>query len=314
MTEQLPQVIHTYQNHTLDSTRWQGYQPRSGDIVIATSYKSGTTWMQEIVRQLIFLGQDVPERDGVGLWQISPWIEHRAAPLDMVLGALEAQQHRRFIKTHLALDGLPFFSQVKYIVVGRDARDVAMSMWNHYAEFVDAVFEGTNNLPDRVGEPFPLPPQDIHSFWRDWMSRGWFPWECEGYPFWGNLHHTQSWWNYRHLPNILFVHYNDLKSDLPNEIGRIANFLEIPLAADILSTIMPSISLEVMREREARLNEGMNGWKNGAQTFFFKGTNGRWHDVLSAEELLLYEEKATRVLASDCRAWLERGRRAISTN
>lgn len=311
MTTPLPQVIHTYQNHTLDSSRWQHYQPRADDIVIATSYKSGTTWMQEIVRQLIFCGQDVPERDAVGLWQISPWLDHCAAPLDTVLDTLEAQQHRRFIKTHLALDGLPFFPQVKYIVVGRDARDVAMSMWNHYAEFVDAVFEGTNSRPDRVGDPFPNPPQDIHTFWRDWMGRGWFPWECEGYPFWGNLHHTQSWWNYRRLPNILFVHYHDLKSDLASEIGRIADFLAIPLTTDALPAILQALTLDVMREREGRLNEGMNGWKNGAQTFFFKGTNGRWQDVLSAEELQLYTEKAARVLTPDCRAWLEQGRRAL---
>ena len=195
MTTHLPQVIHTYQNHTLDSTRWQGYQPRADDIIISTSIKSGTTWTQEIVRQLIFLGQETPERDATGLWQISPWLDQRGHPLDEVINRLEAQQHRRFIKTHLALDGLPYFPQVNYIVVARDARDVAMSLWNHYAGFIDAVFEGANSLPNRVGDPFPLPPQDIHTFWRDWLSRGWFPWESEGYPFWGNLHHTQSWWN-----------------------------------------------------------------------------------------------------------------------
>ena len=42
------------------------------------------------------------------------------------------------------------------------------------------------------------------------------------------MHHIQSWWNYRHLPNILFVHYNDLKENLTGEIRRIADFLAIP--------------------------------------------------------------------------------------
>ena len=102
MTTDLPQVINTYQNHTLDSRRWQGYQPRPDDIIIATSYKSGTTWTQEIVRQLIFLGQDTPERDATGLWQISPWLDHRATPLDTVLQALEAQPHRRAVVARLA--------------------------------------------------------------------------------------------------------------------------------------------------------------------------------------------------------------------
>ncbi len=139
MATQLPQVTRTYQNYVLDSTRWQHYQPRADDIVISTPPKSGTTWTQEIVRQLVFCGQsDAPERDSLALRQVSPWLDHRRFPLDETLNRLEAQQHRRFIKTHLPLDGLPFLPQVKYIVVGRDARDTAMSMWNHYTEFVAA--------------------------------------------------------------------------------------------------------------------------------------------------------------------------------
>ena len=309
MTEQLPQVTHTYQNHILNSTRWQYFQPRADDIVIATSIKSGTTWMQEIVRQLIFSGQPAAsERDDTALWQVSPWLEWRMIPSAVMLGQLEAQQHRRFIKCHLPLDGLPFFPQVKYIVVGRDTRDVAMSLWNHYAEFNDGVFEGTNGVPERVGDPFPLPPPDIHHFWQDWISRGWFAWESEGYPFWGNLHHTQSWWAYRHLPNILFVHYNDLKAELVGEIRRIADFLTVSLADDALPQIVQAVSLDAMREREGRLDEGMKmSWKEGAKTFFFKGTNGRWQEVLSGEELRLYDEKAAQVLTPECRAWLEQG-------
>ena len=106
-----------------------------------------------------------------------------AFPLDEVLNRLEAQQHRRFIKSHLPLDGLPCFPQVKYIIVGRDARDVAMSMWNHYSEFVDTVYERSRHLPAGHGEPLPPPPSDIHAFWRNWITRGSFAWTSEGYPF-----------------------------------------------------------------------------------------------------------------------------------
>jgi aryl sulfotransferase len=308
MTEQLPQVIHTYQSHILDSTRWQCYEPRADDIIIATPPKSGTTWMQEIVRQLVFLGQDIPERDAMGLWQVSLWLEQRLAPLDVVLRQLEAQQHRRFMKTHLPLDGLPYFPQVKYIIVGRDARDVAMSLWNHYSEFTDEQLERFNNTPGRVGDPV-SPPDDIHAFWRTWITRGRFAWESEGYPVQGNLHHIQTWWNYRHLPNILFVHYSDLKANLAGEIRRIADFLAIPLTDAVLPPIMQSVSLDAMREREDRLDSRMKEiFKEGAKTFFFKGTNGRWKDVLSAEELALYDAKAAQVLTPDCRAWLEQGR------
>ncbi|MEZ4682868.1 MAG: sulfotransferase domain-containing protein [Caldilineaceae bacterium] len=302
MTTQLPQVIHTYQNHALDSTRWQHYQPRADDIIIATSYKSGTTWMQEIVRQLIFCGQDVQERDDIGLLQLSPWFERRKLPLDTLLTEFEAQNHRRFIKTHLALDGLPYFPQVSYIVVGRDARDVAMSLWNHYSGNKDENFVVSTNPSVREEDHMPPPPRDIHIFWQMWISHGVFAWEREGFPYWGNLHHSQTWWNYRHLPNILFVHYSDLKRDLTGEIRRIADFLAIPLADEWLPAILEAVSLDAMRLRSERLDSAvMGGFKEGAKTFFFKGTNGRWKDVLTAEELALYEQKATEVLTPDCR-------------
>ncbi|MEZ4869390.1 MAG: sulfotransferase domain-containing protein [Caldilineaceae bacterium] len=312
MAEQRPQVIHTYQNHVLDSTRWQQYQPRTDDIIISTPPKSGTTWTQEIVRQLIFAGQSGSERGDSALWQVSPWLDHRGFPLDDLLRKLEAQQHRRFIKSHLALDGLPFFPQVKYIIVGRDARDVAMSLWNHYTGFTDAVFEGMKRRFEREEDRLPVPPPDIHAFWHAWITRGRFPWESEGYPFQGTLHHIKTWWEFRHLPNIFFVHYNDLKNNLAGEVRRIADILEIPLTDDMLPSILDAVTLEAMREREGRLDEGIrNSWKEGAKTFFFKGTNGRWKDVLSAEELALYDAKATQVLTPDCRAWLEQGRVAF---
>ena len=52
----------------------------------------------------------------------------------------------------------------------------------------------------------------------------------------------------------------------------------------------------------------MRIFKDGAKSFFYKGTNGRWRDVLSEEELALYDQAAKRVLTPDCRQWLENGR------
>ena len=47
--------------------------------------------------------------------------------------------------------------------------------------------------------------------------------------------------------------------------------------------------------------------------FFYKGTNGRWREVLTAAELAMYEEKAAQVLTPACRAWLEQGRVALDS-
>ncbi len=309
MTESLPSVVHTYQNHALDSTRWRCYQPRAGDVVISTSPKSGTTWTLEIVCQLLLPGQSASERNDTAPAKAAVWFEPRWSPLDESINQLEAQQHRRCIQSHLALDGLPFFPQVQYIVVGRDARDVFMSLWNHHANFTPAFLDLINSIPDRVGDPMPAAPDDIHEFWHDWITRGWFDWEREGYPYWGNLHHTDTWWAYRHLPNILFVHYNDLLADTEGEIRRIAAFLNIPLEEDALPAILQAVTLNAMRDRAIRA-EGSQplAFAEGSKTFFFKGTNGRWKDVLTDEELALYDQKAAQVLTPECRAWLEQGR------
>lgn len=124
----LPELVHTYQNHTLDSTRWNCYKPRPADIVISTSLKSGTTWTMEIVRQLIFLGQDVPQRHKMQLGELAPWLDNRWGPIDQEIALLEGQQHRRFMKSHLPLDGLPFYPQVQYIVIGRDPRRLHVAL------------------------------------------------------------------------------------------------------------------------------------------------------------------------------------------
>ena len=112
----LPQRTHVYQNHHLDSTRWDAIALRPDDIVITTAYKAGTTWMQTIVGHLIFWGREFPEV----LLKASPWLDMRILPLDEIRAELDAQQHRRFIKTHLPLDGLPYREDLRYIMIGRD--------------------------------------------------------------------------------------------------------------------------------------------------------------------------------------------------
>ncbi|MEM7531160.1 MAG: sulfotransferase domain-containing protein [Chloroflexota bacterium] len=182
-SDQQPQVTRVYQNHHMDSARWEAYSPRNDDIVISTSIKSGTTWVQVIVRELIVHGLDnheahMSERIPLPDKASSFWLN---AVFSREIGALyetlEAQTHRRFIKTHVPLDGLPFYPQVKYLVVGRDARDVFMSLWNHYANYREGFYKKINDAPDLVGEPCPRCPEDVHVFWQSWISQGWFEWE-----------------------------------------------------------------------------------------------------------------------------------------
>src|SRR5215510_8555347 len=123
-----PKVYKTWH---LDSTRWDYYQPRDGDIVIATYAKCGSTWMRRIVSLLIFQS---PEPRA--LPQISPWIDCRFLDsVEVMQEMLEGQRHRRFLKSHLSFDSLPHYDQVRYIHVARDGRDAGMSYFNHWSSF-----------------------------------------------------------------------------------------------------------------------------------------------------------------------------------
>jgi aryl sulfotransferase len=212
----VPKKTRDIQNHHMDSTVWDRFKMRDDDIVLATYAKSGTTWMQQILAQLIFNGE--PPMDTSAL---SPWVDLRIMPPEAI-AALEHQPHRRFLKTHLPLDALVFSPKAKYIYVGRDGRDVVWSLYNHHANANEMWYGALNNTPGRVGPPIEPPPESIHQYYRDWFEK-------DGYPFWSYWENVRTWWAARDLPNVMLIHFNELKRDLPRSIKNIARFLDIPV-------------------------------------------------------------------------------------
>jgi aryl sulfotransferase len=304
MADLVPQRTREYLNHHLDSTRWDGLVPRDDDIVVTTAYKAGTTWTQRIVAALV-LGSGP-----VNLMETSPWVDARFhGPVEFTLANLEAQRHRRFMKSHLAADGIRFLPQAKYLVVGRDTRDVFMSLWNHYSGYTDVAFALFND-EDRPGAEFPRPPTGPRELWARWIREGWFEWEPDGWPFWSHHHHLTTWWEVRNAPNVMFVHYGDLLADTDVEMRRIAAFLDIDIDEDAWPGLLADVGIDAMRE-EARgeADPASMVFDGGAERFFYRGTNGRWRDVLTEDDLALYEEAAS-ALEPGLRRWLEGGRHA----
>ena len=244
---------------------------------------------------------------------VSPWIDNRfqLTPLDGMYAELDAMTGRRFIKSHLPLDGLPYHSWVKYIIVGRDPRDVFMSLYNHYSNYTDMAYALLDQSADEDG-PFPKCPDDIHEMWRQWISRGWFEWESEGYPFWSNMHHTQSYWDFRALPNFMFLHYADMLADLDACVRRISAFIGHPVDDAAVERVVKATSFAKVKQDAIDSDEAdpegrAAFFKGGLSSFIFKGTNGRWREVLDDEEVRMYAQARQRVLSDDCAEWLERG-------
>ena len=125
----LPRKTREMHNHHFDSTVWNDFKFRDDDIIIAT-YAQVRHDLDAADRR----PAAVRRRRGCRVGEMSPWLDLRVPPKEVKLPVVEAQTHRRFIKTHLPVDALVFSPKAKYIYIGRDGRDVVWSMYNHHAK------------------------------------------------------------------------------------------------------------------------------------------------------------------------------------
>lgn len=287
--------LKDYRHFIWDNHRWRRFEGRPGDIFVCTPPKCGTTWTQTVVAMLLFPDGNLP----APVTEMAPWFDARFEPLDDVAARLAAQGHRRSVKTHTPADGIPWSPDAFYLVVGRDGRDTFMSFVNHMASMrPDVMMEMVASAMDEGIEFDPTPPpEDLHELFPRWLED------------WGFFHFLRSYWDLRELPNVLFVHYNDLKADLGKEIRRIAAFLGIAVDEALLPGILERCSFEWMKANSQRIGDFEKLFQGGGKSFFYKGTNGRWRDVLTADELRLYEERSAEMLPPDLRAWVDRGER-----
>ena len=298
-----------YRSVVGDSARWEGFAFRSGDIVISTPPKCGTTWMQRLVALLIFNDVDLP----APISKLSPWLDMQLAPLPEVVALLEAQQHRRFIKTHTPLDGVPYDERVTYVCVGRDPRDVALSGAHHMSNMdierflqARAAAVGLDDLAELgVTGPGPATPPTPEEQLRTWIEDDS---DVTVMSLTFLVRHLSVCWEWRDRPNVALFHYDDLLADLPGQMCRLAGQLGIDLPAERIATLADAASFEAMKSRAADVapNTDISLWRDNA-SFFNRGTSGQWRDVFSEDDLRTYERRLSELAAPDLAEWLHTG-------
>jgi aryl sulfotransferase len=292
-----PRKTRELHNHHIDSTVWNDFPFRDDDIIIATYAKSGTTWMQQIVGQLLYQGAE-----DVAVHDLSPWWDMRAIPPE-VRSEILGRTQRRMLKSHLPVDALVLSPKAKYIYIGRDGRDVVFSLHNHHSNHSAMAFQMINETPGRVGPPLPKADPDIRRYFRTWLQQ-------DGHPYWSMWENVQSWWAARDLPNVRLVHFENLKQDLEGEIRGIAEFLGTEVPPSHWPRIVEHCTFDWMKSHADLVTPlGGAAWDGGGSTFIHKGTNGRWRDVLSPDESQSYEDMAVERLGAECAHWLRTGER-----
>ncbi|MBG0792449.1 sulfotransferase domain-containing protein [Methylocystis sp. H62] len=301
-----PERIHTYSGVVYDSARWNSFMLRAGDIIVCTPPKCGTTWTQMLCALLVHQNATLPQP----LTRLSRWLDRLAQPIEEVVADLDAQPFRRVIKTHTPLDGLPFDARVSYVVCGRDPRDAFLSMMDHLDNFsVETVAEimGRLGVP---GESLPFP-KDPNVLFPVWMTTPEMPWMEDGFPWGSVFYYMRSFWKFRRLGNIAFLHYADLSDDLDAEMRRLSAFLGISIDEVKWPSLVAAGRFESMKAigDEAAPGAHLGEWRD-ANAFFRMARRGQWRDALSAENQALYEKLSAERLEPRLKAWLEGGGRA----
>jgi len=287
--------MREFRNAVMDNARWTGFEPRPDDVLVCTPSKCGTTWMQTIVANLFWPDGDIPGRVVNG---IAPWIEAKFGPAEAMHAMLKAQTHRRSMKSHSPADAIPWFPQAKYVTVARDGRDAFMSWCNHVQRMK------TIDVMNAQAAADGLPPMkkfdgDYHGFFKTWLVEN------------NYFDVVASYWARRNEPNLLFVHYNDMKADLAGEMRRVAAFLDIEIPESKWPAVVDRCSFESMRNVDEEADAMNNFFEGGIKGFIFKGTNGRWRDVLTPDEIAAYHRRVAETLPPDAARWIEGGRHAV---
>jgi aryl sulfotransferase len=295
-----PGPLWHYTSPDEDSARWWDFPFRAGDIVVSTRSKSGTTWVQMMCLLLVFGTPDLPDRLG----RLSPWLDWLVEPEEEVFGRLAAQTHRRVIKTHTPLDGVPLDQRATYIVVGRHPLDMAVSLY-HHSDNIDRgrMAELTGQ---RERELPPRPP--LH----EWLVR-FVDWEGDARRWLdtlpGTMLHLSDAWARRHDVNVVLVHYDDLLADLDRSMRRLADLLGIAVDEERWPALVHAATLESMRHGAHTPDAGLGVLKDPA-AFFRRGSSGEGRALLQSDEFAHYRDRVAAMAPDDLLAWLERDREA----
>ncbi len=238
-----------------DKLRFEQYKmifgERDDDIYIVTYPKSGTTVMQMILYHLTTDGK----MDFKHIYDVSPWIRNasfkKQAPVNL--------PSPRIIKSHDFHKEFPKDTKGKFIHVYRNGMDTAVSLYHQNKNY---------NKSDLNFDDF------IKTFFK---TKAWFK-------------HTKGWLaNKKKLP-VLYVRYEDLLKNKPNEIDRIINFCNLKPDKEAIDRAIEYSSFENMKKHEEKFGDQPQEKKRVYNQFIRKGKTGEGKDYFNQEQKDRFEK------------------------
>ena len=237
---------------------FMGFEEREADIYVTTFLKSGTTWMQMILYQMVGKGG----ADFDHIYDVAPWV-HNEAYLGKSPERVNKLPSPRIIKSHDPYERFDKNVKGRFIFVYRNGQDVAVSLYYHIQSYEnpDVTFDENFDKYFKAGE-------------YNWFS------------------FTKQWLKNEHDFPILYISYEALKNDFEGTVRRIADFLEVTLTPEILDNIATYTTFEYMKQHETKFGERPQKMdRRRFDQFIRKGSLGEGKKYLNDEQLKAYEEK-----------------------
>jgi len=236
--------------------RAESYQPTPEDIFVVTQMKCGTTWMQQVVYEILHRGKGTLVESGTAMYAVSPWLEGRKSVSIVQAPLVGTERPSRIIKTHLPVALCPYDPGARFIYVARHPASC-------FASCVD--FVRTN-----VGAMSP----GMQAF-EEWFCSKDLMW-------WGTwTDHVLGWWRWSsEQRNVLFVYFEDMKKDLPGVIRQVAAFLRVaPLSEEEVASVAEKSSFRYMQDNQSSFEMQPPHILQARAQLFVSGSAERHKDV-----------------------------------
>ena len=251
------------------------YKPSPADVFIVTQMRSGTTWMQHLVYEILMRGEGDLVENGRTLNAVSPWLESVIGVPVEDAPTVGAERPSRVIKTHFPVSLCPRSMESKYVYVARHPASC-------FASCVDFLVENLGPAAPSL----------------DAVER----WFCSESMWWGSWpSHVDGWWS-RSLQegSVLFVRYEAMLESLPEVVAEIAAFLGVaPLSETEMRLVCGKGSFGYMKQHKEVFEMYPPHVLAPDSSYFARGTSDRHRDV---------PDVVRRRIMSWCRGELEDGR------
>jgi sulfotransferase family protein len=236
------------------------YEPSAADVFVCSYFKSGTNWTMHIALQIAFRGSARFEHvHDLVAWPETPLGMRIAIPVDDGRPRAASPTGLRVIKTHLALDAVPYSPAARYIAVVRDPKDVFVSSYH----FLRAVGLGRAMPSVRRWLDVYLSPDTALGSWAG---------------------HLQSYWSVRGRPNVLFLTYEQMRADLPAAVDEIARLMGVDLQPEERAAVIEQCTFEHMKKIGAKFDPAGPPWASSKGAMIRRGERGKSGELLSSAD------------------------------